>query len=94
MKEPKVIQEWFFYIVECRDKSLYCGITVDLNARLKKHNDGTGSAYTAAHRPVTLVYFEKFNNGSDARKREAQVKCWPREKKISLIAGFPRLRSE
>ena len=94
MEESTSTQEWFFYILRCRDDSLYCGITIDLDVRLKKHNNGTGAVYTRSHRPVTLVYFEKFNSLSDARKREAYVKHWSREKKLLLVAGFPRLRSE
>jgi predicted GIY-YIG superfamily endonuclease len=66
----------------------------DLNVRLTKHNNGKGAAYTRSHRPVILVHFEKFNSLSEARKREAQVKSWSREKKILLIAGFPRYSSE
>jgi predicted GIY-YIG superfamily endonuclease len=44
--------------------------------------------------PVTLVYSEKLNNVSEARKREAQVKRWPKTKKEQLVLGFPRLSSE
>jgi len=51
-------REWFFYIVRCKDGTLYSGITVNVVERLKKHNKGTGAKYTAAHRPVTLVYSE------------------------------------
>ncbi|MBI2831652.1 MAG: GIY-YIG nuclease family protein [Chloroflexi bacterium] len=87
-------QEWFFYIVRCSDSSLYCGMTNDLETRLKEHNGGTGAKYTYSRRPVILVYSEKCNNISEARKREAQIKGWSRIKKESLIVGFPRLRSE
>jgi len=41
----------FFYIVRCKDGTLYSGITVNVVERLKKHNKGTGAKYTAAHRP-------------------------------------------
>jgi putative endonuclease len=94
LEKTSLTQDWFFYILKCRDDSLYCGITTDLNVRLTKHNNGKGAAYTRSHRPVILVHFEKFNSLSEARKREAQVKSWSREKKILLIAGFPRYSSE
>ena len=81
-------QEWFFYIVRCRDNSLYSGITNDIEHRLKEHNKGAGAKYTSGRRPVKLVYTEKINNISNARKREIQVKNWPRHKKERLIAGF------
>jgi putative endonuclease len=87
-------QEWFFYIVRCRDGSLYSGITNDLEGRIEEHNRGTGAKYTFPRRPVTLVYSEKYGNASEARKREVQIKGWSRYKKEQLINGFPRLRSE
>jgi putative endonuclease len=86
--------EWFFYIVECRDGSLYSGITNDIKGRIEKHNKGTGAKYTSIRRPVTLVYNEKYGSISEARKREVQIKGWSRHKKEQLIKGFPRLRSE
>ncbi|MGD0779746.1 MAG: GIY-YIG nuclease family protein [Dehalococcoidales bacterium] len=89
-----VNQEWFFYIVKCRDGSLYSGITNNVEHRKKEHNKGIGAKYTLSRRPVKLVYIEKFDNVSDARKREAQIKSWPKIKKERLIVGFPRLRSE
>ena len=81
-------------MVRCRDNSLYSGITNDLEARLKEHNRGTGAKYTSIHKPVTLVYSERYSNASEARKREEQIKGWSRIKKDQLIKGFPRLRSE
>ena len=79
-------REWFFYIVRCRDNSLYSGITVDIEARLKAHNKGTGAKYTTGRRPVTLVHCERCLDVSQARKREAQVKSWSKSKKERLIA--------
>ena len=87
-------QEWFFYILRCRDNSLYSGITNNLDARLKEHNRGTGAKYTYSRRPVILIYSEKYDNATEARKREEQIKGWSRIKKENLIKGFPRLRSE
>ncbi|MBN1643715.1 MAG: GIY-YIG nuclease family protein [Dehalococcoidales bacterium] len=87
-------KEWYFYIVKCKDNSLYAGIAIDVDKRIKEHNKGTGAKYTRARGPVTLVYSEKYSNVSEARKRESQIKAWSRTKKEQLILGFPRLRSE
>ena len=81
-------------MVRCSDNSLYSGIATDVNDRVRKHNRGAGAKYTSGRRPVMLVYSERLNNVSEARKREWQIKNWPRAKKESLILGFPRLRSE
>jgi predicted GIY-YIG superfamily endonuclease len=85
--------EWYFYMVRCRDNSLYSGITDNPEERVKKHNSGAGAKYTFSHRPVNLVYTEKHTNQSEARKREIQVKSWSKEKKEQLVAGLPRVKS-
>ena len=60
----------YVYILECADKTLYTGWTVNLENRLKTHNSGKGAKYTRGRLPVKLVYFEKHNNKSMALKRE------------------------
>jgi putative endonuclease len=87
-------KEWYFYMVRCRDNSLYSGITNNIEKRIKEHNKGTGARYTLIRRPVVFVYSERCCNISEARKRESQIKRWTRNKKERLIMGFPRLRSE
>jgi putative endonuclease len=77
--------EWFFYMLRCQDNSLYSGVTNNLKARVKKHNEGTGAKYTCSHRPVTLIHSECYNNASEAKKREQEVKSWPKSKKEQLV---------
>ena len=78
--------KYFLYILECDDKTLYTGITNDLDRRIKEHNFSTlGAKYTAGRRPVKLVYSKKFKNRSLALKEEFRIKKLPRLKKISLI---------
>jgi putative endonuclease len=76
---------WILYILECSDRSLYTGITTDLDKRLKRHNEGKASKYTRSKRPVKLVYKKIFRNGSAARKREAAIKRLSRHDKLKLI---------
>ena len=77
---------YYTYILECADKSFYVGCTNNLNKRLEEHNNSKkGAHYTKIRRPVVLKYFEKFDNLKDARRREAEIKGWRREKKINLI---------
>ena len=77
----------FVYILRCADGTLYVGHTSDLAAREKAHNDGTAAAYTAARRPVSVVYAETMASSEDARSRERQIKRWTTRKKEALIAG-------
>jgi predicted GIY-YIG superfamily endonuclease len=81
--------EWVFYIVRCKDNSLYSGMTNNLEERIKKHNDGTGAKYTSSHRPVVLVHSEQYDSPSEAKKREGEVKSWPKRKKAQLISKPP-----
>ena len=77
---------WYVYILECRDKTLYVGITKNLTDRLDKHNKGKASKYTRGRTPVILRYQEEHLDKSTARKREIQIKNWSRDKKLALIA--------
>jgi putative endonuclease len=81
---------WFVYLVRCADGTLYVGRTTNLASREKAHNDGTGAAYTAARRPVRMVYAEEHGSMKSAAARERQVKRWTTEKKEALIRGHAR----
>ena len=81
-------REWFFYMLKCKDESIYSGIALDVEERLKKHNNGTGARYTTVHRPAVLIYWERFNSISEAMRRENQVKKLPRDKKEQLAWRF------
>jgi putative endonuclease len=77
---------FYVYIVECTDQSLYVGCTNDLAKRLKQHNESKwGAHYTKIRRPVILKYSEAFKTLKEARRREVEIKGWRREKKINLI---------
>ena len=76
---------FFFYILRCKDESLYCGSTNDLKHREKLHNLGKGSKYVKSRGGGKIVYSEKFRTLSKALKREAEVKGWARAKKQKLI---------
>ena len=79
------MSNWTLYILKCNDSSLYTGITIDLNRRLKRHNEGRASKYTRVKRPVKVVYTEIFDSESAARKREIQIKALSRTNKLQLV---------
>ena len=81
---------YYVYIVRCADGSFYVGSAQDLDARLKAHNDGRGTAYTFKHRPVRLVYFEMFGLEAEALTRERQLKRWSRREERSADQGRSR----
>lgn len=77
---------FFVYILEYADTSLYVGCTNNLEKRLVQHNNSkSGAHYTKIRRPVNLKYSEKFTTLKEARSREAEIKRWPRAKKLELL---------
>ncbi|MBI2195637.1 MAG: GIY-YIG nuclease family protein [Candidatus Levybacteria bacterium] len=79
---------WYVYIAKAKTGRYYTGITTNPNKRIIKHNSGKGSRFAIEQGPFELVYSSKaFPDKSEARKREIQIKCWSREKKLKLISG-------
>jgi len=76
---------WYVYIVECRDKTLYTGITNNVDSRLKQHNLGKGSKYTRGRVPVKLKYQEEHPDKISALKKEHYFKKWTRAEKLIFI---------
>jgi predicted GIY-YIG superfamily endonuclease len=79
---------WYVYIAKARTGYYYTGITTNPYKRISAHNTGKGSQMGREQGPFTLIYISPaFVNKSGARKREAQIKRWKREKKEKLIRG-------
>lgn len=76
---------WYLYIVECRDGSLYTGITDDVHRRISQHNAGKGAKYTRGRGPVSLRYQESCTSHGDALRRELEIKRMTRQEKLALI---------
>lgn len=75
----------YTYIVRCKDDTLYCGWTNNLEKRITSHNQGTGAKYTRNRRPVELVYYETFDTKEAAMRREYEIKQMSHNQKIALI---------
>ena len=78
---------WLIYILKCVDGSLYCGITNNIEKRLKQHKGEIigGAKYTRSHWPCKLVYKEKSASRSQASQREAIIKKMSKVEKQTLI---------
>jgi len=75
---------WQVYILQCADRTLYTGITTDLERRLREHNLGSGARYTRARLPVKLLWAESQPDESTARKEEARIKRLSRRQKLLI----------
>ena len=78
---------WIVYILECSDKSLYTGITNDLERRLGEHRTGAGAKYTKYRRPLRVRFIEYQDTKGAALKREAAIKSLERSEKLALISA-------
>ncbi|MFH1619900.1 MAG: GIY-YIG nuclease family protein [bacterium] len=78
-------RDWPVYILRCGDGTLYTGIAKDVAARIKRHSEGKGAAYTRTHLPVKLLFQQEGLTRSKALIREAQIKAMPRSKKEEII---------
>lgn len=71
-----------------KSKTLYTGITNNLNRRVFEHKNKIIAGFTKKYNIDKLVYFELFNKSDDAIRREKQIKGWIRKKKIDLIESM------
>lgn len=75
----------FVYILGNQKPVLYIGVTSDLIKRISRHRSGFGSVFSSKYRTYKLLYYEIFEDTSDAIKREKQLKNWHGDWKINLI---------
>lgn len=76
---------WQVYLVRCSDRSLYTGITTDVERRLRQHRAGTGAKFFRGRSPLALVYLETGHSRSSASRREAAIKALSRGQKEQLL---------
>lgn len=77
--------EHYFYVLTCADGSLYGGYTNNLDRRIKLHNEGKGAKYTRGRGPVTLTFYKRFDNKSEAMSAEYHFKRLSRKQKLEFI---------
>jgi putative endonuclease len=82
------MSDWFVYMVQCSDGTLYTGCTNNLESRLEAHNSHNGAKYTRGRMPVKLIYQELCQNRSQAQQREHQIKQLNRQQKLNLIRHY------
>ena len=76
---------YYLYLLECIDNSYYCGITTDVNRRLRQHNNGKASKYTRGRLPVKLIGSYYCGNRSNASKEEYKVKKMKKMEKVEWV---------
>ncbi len=74
----------FVYLLRCSDGTVYTGWTLDVERRVKAHQQGHGARYTQTRRPVTLIYHERLPSRRAAMRREVAIKKMSRSRKLAL----------
>jgi putative endonuclease len=77
---------YYVYIMANQSRTLYTGVTNNIQRRVWQHKSGDIEGFTHRYRIGTLVYIEPFGDVTAAIAREKQIKRWRREKKLKLIA--------
>src|ERR1019366_2685538 len=73
------------YILASKSRTLYVGITSDLETRNREHRSGVYGGFTFNYKVHRLVYYERFTWVQSAISTEKQLKQWRREKKVALM---------
>jgi len=69
--------------------TIYIGVTNNLAERVHQHRIKANSkSFTAKYNINRLVWYEYYDDISEAITREKQIKGWTREKKINIIRAM------
>jgi putative endonuclease len=76
---------WVYIMTNRRDGVLYIGVTSDLVTRVSQHRAGEIEGFTQRYWLKQLVYYERYDEITDAISREKVLKKWRRVWKVTLI---------
>lgn len=79
------MKTFYVYIMAGKFRTLYAGVTNNLERRVLQHKRKLVPGFTAKYNLNRLVHFEAFGDVHAAIQREKQIKGWLRAKKIALI---------
>ena len=73
------------YILTNKSRTLYVGVTNDLERRVRQHKRKEIKGFTAQYNVTQLAFYESFANVNEAIAAEKRIKGWTRIKKVRLI---------
>ena len=81
-------KQYYVYIAKNVSKTLYTGVTNNLERRMDEHKRKVGSQFASRYNTTRLSYYEVHADIREAIAREKQIKSWRREKKVALIESM------
>ena len=84
-RRKKMPYSYVYILASRKNGTLYVGVTSDLIKRIGQHKSWQISGFANKYKVNKLMYFEQFENISEAIKREKQLKGWRRDWKLKLI---------
>jgi putative endonuclease len=76
---------YYVYIMASKSRTLYTGLTNDLERRVFEHKNKLIEGFTSKYNISKLVWFEEFEDVDKAIEGEKRIKGWRRSKNIGLI---------
>jgi len=78
-------RSYYTYIVASPSRTLYIGVSSDLETRIHQHKSKEYKGFSATYGCNRLVMFETYATPEAAINREKQLKGWTRARKIALV---------
>ncbi len=82
------MKQFHVYIMTNKSRTLYVGVTNDLQGRIYVHKNKLNEGFTKKYNITRLAYYEEYADSYSAITREKQIKGLLRKKKIALIESM------
>lgn len=79
------MDEYYVYIMTNKSRTLYTGVTNNLERRVFEHQNKLIPGFTSKYNITRLVWYDTFGSIHEAIETEKRIKGWIRAKKTALI---------
>ena len=79
------MQSYIYIMTNISKSTLYIGVTSDLVKRVYEHKNEVYEGFSKKYNTKILVYYEIYDDITEAIKREKQLKKWNRKWKEEMI---------
>ena len=79
------MRQYYVYIMASSGRTLYDGVTNNLERRVMEHKQGQSGGFTSKYSVNKLVHHESTSDVRAAIEPEKELKGWRRGKKVALV---------